>query len=833
MKKIFITLFLLCSLIANAQLTIKGKVVDINKNPIPFVNVVALNTTDGTVTDIDGEFSFSIKNNKAQLEISFLGYVTQGFTANKKTNYLTIVLIEDANELQEIVIVTKPQKRLSKKENPAYRILKEIWKRKKQNGLDLVNSYQYKKLLTTEVSLNNLDTVFLKNLFKKEYETIIEKLPYNHNGINFTIPLFISEMVSNVYGNNKINQERIDIEAEKSKGIESQGYVFERVSNTFNFIDIYKDNFELFKKSFVSPISSTGFDTYDYVLQDSLVENNKKSYHIYFFPRRADLAFEGDFWVADKSFAISKIQMQTNKDINLNFVRKISIQKEFIIKDDSIYLPKKDIYSSDFAFEDEEDEITGLTVKKTTNFTDYVFDKPLAEKFYSDEVIRFKPNQFEKQENYWDSINKNSSKEATYTLIEDVKNDKQIKKISSLINTFSTGYLTVTPGFQIGQYWNAVTSNNVEGTKFKLGFRTFETEDDRFRLKGFLGYGTRDEKFKYQLEGKYLLNYKPRIGIGATYQKDVEQLGAKLLNSNGLNADQFDPNALFSRGDNFFLSAVSRSVVQFDFEVKKNLHVGTSFAHNQIESAANREEFTVDYLDSNGNLQSKLTDVSQDFYVAYTPGRNEYGFGIEQRIGINLYPALVINYRKGYKGLLNGDFNYDKISFNYNHPLLLGKLGLLVSTFDGGKTFGVVPLSLLNPIPANQTFWITPGTFSLINYYDFITDAYISGHFEHHFNGFIMNRIPLIKKLKLRAVATFKTVYGTISDENIAINKSNINYAAPDDNMYYEYGFGIENIGYKDIRPLRVDFVWRGDHQSINGLPSPKFAVRFGIEVRF
>ena len=120
-----------------------------------------------------------------------------------------------------------------------------------------------------------------------------------------------------------------------------------------------------------------------------------------------------------------------------------------------------------------------------------------------------------------------------------------------------------------------------------------------------------------------------------------------------------------------------------------------------------------------------------------------------------------------------------------------------------------------------------------MNYYDFVTDTYLSGHFEHHFNGFILNRMPLIKYLKLRSLVTFKTVYGTISDENIAINKSNITYAAPTDKLYYEYGVGFENIGYGDIRPLRVDFIWRGKHTSVNGLPSPKFAVRIGIKAGF
>ena len=116
---------------------------------------------------------------------------------------------------------------------------------------------------------------------------------------------------------------------------------------------------------------------------------------------------------------------------------------------------------------------------------------------------------------------------------------------------------------------------------------------------------------------------------------------------------------------NFFISSVNRKVLQVDWEVKKNLRMGLSFAHNSIKSAS-PENFQIDYIDQNGNTQSQLTNVSTDLYITYSPGRFEYGFGVEQKMGSNLYPALIVNYRKGYKGLLGGTHNYDKIQL-YQH----------------------------------------------------------------------------------------------------------------------------------------------------------------------
>jgi hypothetical protein len=830
--KLFVFLFTICCAL-NAQHKISGQILDEDNEPLPYVNIYLKNTTNGTSSNFDGRFELIVSKKRGRIEISFVGYETQSLKYSPNKTYFKIVLKEASNTLDEVIIVSKPKKRLKKKENPAYRILKEIWSRKKKNGLKLVKAYQYKKLQTTEIGLNNLDSVFLKNIFKKEYKKILEELPPNDDGINYYIPLFISETVKKIYGNNTLNIEREDIEAEKSKGINKQGFIFDRMANTFNDIDIHKNNVSILKKSFVSPISTSGFETYDYVLHDSITVDNKKSYSIYFFPRRnGDLAFEGYFWVADKNFSITKIKMSLNKDINLNFVRKLYFEKEYTIKDDSIYLPKKDTYIGDFTLTDKSERNKGLTIKKTSDFSNYVFDKKLPNKFYSEKILRFKPKQFDQDQNYWNDISKSSEKKDTYQLIESVKDKKKIKQITGVLRTFSTGYIAIAPSFQFGQYWNTIVKNSVEGLKIKLGFRTFKTPDDRFRLSGFVGYGTKDKRYKFGTEIKYLLSYKPRIGVGVSYLKDIEQLGGKLLSTNGLNANVFDPNALFSRGDNFFLSDVNRKAIKFDIEIKKNLHFGISAAHNVIKSASPKD-FNVDYLDENNKVQSEVTDVSTDIYIAYTPGRFEYGFGIEQKMGKNLFPSLVVNYHKGYKDILNGSFNYDKIQFKYSQPILLGKLGLLIATIDGGKTFGKVPVTLLSPIPANQTYWLTKNTFSLMNYYDFVTDTYLAGHFEQHFNGLILNKIPLIKNLKLRSLITFKTVYGTISEDNIAINKSNITYVAPSDKLYYEYGFGLENIGYKNIRPLRVDFIWRGEHTSVNGLPSPKFAVRIGIKAGF
>lgn len=167
-----------------------------------------------------------------------------------------------------------------------------------------------------------------------------------------------------------------------------------------------------------------------------------------------------------------------------------------------------------------------------------------------------------------------------------------------------------------------------------------------------------------------------------------------------------------------------------------------------------------------------------------------------------------------------------------SYPQPLWSIGMLRTTIEAGKTFGVVPLPFLSPSPANQTYSAVDRTFSLLDYYDFVNDTYVNVYLEHHFNGFIFNRLPLIKKTKWRSLIFARTSYGTISKENIDISLSNIVYNSPE-RLYWEYGFGIENIGIGNFRPIRLDFVWRNDFNDVNGVRNPKFGVRIRIRPEF
>jgi hypothetical protein len=217
--------------------------------------------------------------------------------------------------------------------------------------------------------------------------------------------------------------------------------------------------------------------------------------------------------------------------------------------------------------------------------------------------------------------------------------------------------------------------------------------------------------------------------------------------------------------------------------------------------------FTNDtYTTTSGEV--KQSEVS--FQIDFTPNKKSVGYGVERLYATNPFSRIYANVTQGFKGLLDSDFDYTKLQLYYKQPMSVAGLGKSNFTLELGKTFGQVPLGLLSVVPGNQSYFSIENTFSNLNYYEFVTDQYATFNWEHNFQGKIFSRVPKLRKLNLREIIGIRAAYGTISDENIKINASDIQYLAPT-KPYWEYGFGIGNI----FKVFRLDFAWRGNYRDV------------------
>ncbi|WP_394336608.1 DUF5686 and carboxypeptidase-like regulatory domain-containing protein [Capnocytophaga stomatis] len=830
MRIYFFTLLFFLPFFIFCQTNVSGKVIDEDGNPIPYANVIFPKTKIGTSTDENGKFSLYSEKKHREIEVSFIGYATNRVSLNKADVSNLVIVLAEGEILEEVTVVGKPKKALSKKENPAYPILKGIWKNKSKRGLQHSTAYEYKRHHSTELGLNNLDSIFLQTTLGGEYDTIRKILSEKKYKEHFSLPMYLKETVERVYENNISGKKRVDIEAERSQGIVQEGFGLERISRAFDEFEIYDNSYIILNKPFVGPLSEFGYGTYHYVLSDSISENNRMFYKIHFFPRSdEDLALEGFFTVDSKTFIIKSIEMKTTPKTNINMVRSLFFEKHFAIENDSVYYPIKEIQEGDFTLITKKEDEKGLYVHNEIYFSDVVINKPKPSAFYNEQTVRVSKNQFVKDNSYWNENAATSNRlSKTKTLIQEVGSNRRIKLIGDFMDIIGSGYISVGKYLKFGNFGQIFSRNDVEGGRLRAGFKTYISTEDRFRSYFYGAYGLRDHKFKYGISAKYLLTHSPRISFGASFQNDNLQLGSFVMHDDTRLDFGKTTNFIIARGENYYLTNNKKWQSSVTIGLHKNFEVSFFGAHQKTKPA-DEEHFSIAYKNpENQKIMNHYNDFSTGLVLSYTPKRNVYGYGVEQRFGKKLFSTYQFKYTKGVKGVFDSQFNYDKLQLLVQKPIPLFGYGLLLTSIEAGKIFGTVPLTVLSPTPANQSFSTAPNTFVLLDYYDFVTDTYINGYFEHHFEGLIFNRIPRIKNTRLRSLVFARFAYGTISDKNKDATISNVVFNAPN-KLYWEYGFGIENIGLGNFRFIRLDFVWRSDFNDVNGVRNPKFGVRLGI----
>ncbi|WP_262733512.1 DUF5686 and carboxypeptidase regulatory-like domain-containing protein [Gaetbulibacter sp. NE] len=828
MKIKLIALFF-CLGIANvlAQTKVSGHVVDENNDPVAFANVLFKGSTEGTITNENGKFYLESETTWDALIVSFLGYETLELPLAKRVNYeLNLVLKEEADALDEVVIVTGKQSKKAE-ENPAIAILKKIWEHKRKNGLNQFKQYEYDKYEKVEFDLNTIDSALIKSKLFRGMEFVFEEVDTSRVTGKTYLPIFINEAVSRVYGDNVLDKEKEDLKGNKNSGFSNNQVIIDFVDDLYSDYNIYDNYLKFFDKSFVSPISKTGINTYNYVLSDSSFIDNKWCYNIIYYPRRKnELTFKGDFWVADTTYAIKEINLQASKSANINWVKEIYIEQEFEVLNDSLFLIKRDYFMSDFALNKKE-KSRGIYGKRTTLYDNYEFDKPKNEKFYSEEVYNYNEDVYNRDDSFWEenrleSLNKDEK--GVYKMLDTLKTVKKFKRLYNIGSVLASGYIEFPSiNFDYGPIFSTFGYNEVEGVRVRTGGRTYFGPNDLWRLEGFLAYGFRDDKFKYGISGKWLVDKKNRIILSGGNRRDVEQIGASLTNSTDVLGRSFASSAVVGTSPNDKLSSINLTTLSLEIEPVKNLVFRLGANYRTLESAS--ETFSLDYFDEESptGISSEIRQYESTLSVSYFPKRKMTGFGVERRNANDNYASLFAQLSKGDRTVFGSDFDYTKLQFSYIQPWQVGGFGRLTTTIEAGKTFGEVPLGLLSVVPGNQSYFSIYNTFSQLDFYEFVTDTYSSLHLEHNFNGRLFSRIPFLKKYNLRAIVGIRGVWGEISQENRNLNASGLIYNAPSDEVYYEYSVGVGNI----FKILRIDFNFRGNY-----LDTPD-ARKFGVTGSF
>ncbi len=814
-----------------AQLkTIKGRVTDASTGEaMPFVSLSFRGTTIGTVTDFDGYYKLQTVNVNDSLTASYVGYksFTKPAIKNSPLQNIDFQLESSETKLQEVKIVFV--------EDPAYPIMREVIKHKPQNSIKSLSAYECEVYTKTEFDVDNFSNGIKKQKLYKKIITVVDSIQHleGENGKPI-VPIFISESISQYYYLNKPEKRKENILKSKVAGlaVTDGSTVSQFIGSSFQQYDFYKNWLSILNKDFVSPLADGWKGYYKYYLMDSLSINNYWCYKIDIEPKRVqDLAFSGTIWIDSKSFALVQINVSIGKSANINFIEQLKIQQELLQTEAGPWLPSKSRVLINVA------ELTkgspGMLAKFYTSNKNIIVNKPKPLKFF-DEVIDLDENAGKFENNYWD-IHRHDTLSGTernvYKIIDSVKNIPMVKTYIEIANIITYGYKRIGK-FDYGPYALIFAYNDIEGARFRAGFKSNINFSKKWILNGYLAYGTKDRKFKYDAQVHYLIDRKPWTIIGIKYKHDLEQVGRM--------TDDLIDNNLFVVSTRY--GTMRRPFLRNDYQlyfttdIKKGLRQSFRFRYFDFNPVGN---FTFAYFE---NLNSdNTTNVNYRFQTGEISGetrisKNEtfiYSENERFSIGTKKLPVLTFSYTFGVKGVFNSDFNYIKLGFNAYQNLQMGTLGRATYNINAGYVPSQVPYPLLFVHKGNQSFFYNAQTFNLMNFFEFVSDTYASIKYEHHFEGVFFNRLPLIRKLKWRFVASSDVLWGSVRSENRIIIPDRVDgkkidgFNSLSNVPYVEVSYGIENI----FKFVRLDFVHRLTYRNSPGAST--FGVKVSTQFKF
>ena len=852
MKKCLLVISLLLTYLAafSQQTVVKGKVVDIETGEtLPYANISY--TVDGqlfgTTSDIDGFYRLESDKIFDQVTFEYAGYkpytveirrfTTQ--TINAKMESVSITLPK-----AEIKAKRKIKERYKRRGNPAVELIRKVQKNAERNSLTGFDYYQYDEYSKLELGPSNLSDSLAAKRYMRGLDFVCDNVrPSELTGRNY-LSLYFVETLSKTYYRRQ--PKFLTTEVTDSKDVVFSKFMdfttMETViDNWIGFVDVYQRSVSLFNNEYTSPMSPIAVTFYHFYIVDTVNYENENCIVLSFTPaNQMDMGLCGSLWITnDTSYMVKKVQLQIPKHSGTNFVEAMMFEQEYK-KVDSVMIPTKYSLVADIFY-------LGAAIhgKRTGIFSNIEINKPMPEDFYSNKPEKTHSiNYYDHRddEEYWNEKRTDSLSEHEKRIAED--NDRLMKNwkfrlVTGTAMILGYNYHDCGP-LDIGPIFNMLSYNGIEGWRVRFGAKTNTRFHKHIFLEGFVAYGMKDEKFKYRGQFMYSFNKKinnqwefPMNLLTLSYEHNtqVPRMGTFGYN---FNEDNDRLGRSISRQTNLRMLFVDKFKVMYDYETESQIGIKLF-----VEYEEQRPLGELVFETNGGKFYDPFTTNAVGFQLRFA--RNERVQQLHQYrypLAGSVAPVVTIGYSYGGK-YLGSDFEYHKIQAMFSKRWFFSVLGVADLNITSGVVLGEAPHPLMFVHRANQGMYYDDRGFNLMNYYEFVSQYYVQGMFEYNFNGFLLNRVPLIGKLKLREIVTLKAVWGGISDQCNPLNGNERLIKFPtnaDGEMqtytlekepYVEGGIGIANI----FRILRIDYVRRFnylDHPEVD-----KWGIFFSFRVKF
>ena len=845
-------LSLFVSISASAQ--IKGVITDsLTNEPLMYITVQYEGKGVGGISNANGEYQVETRKGWDELTFSAVGYITKKVKLKPGTRVLNVKLQSDDIMLSEVVVKPKKEK-YSRKNNPAVEFMKKVIENKKALKLEENDYYQYQKYEKMKMSLNDVTPDKMEKGIYKKFSFFKDQVEVSPKTNKMILPISIKETASKTIFRKSPKSEKTIIEGMNSAGIEeffNTGDMLGTIlTDVFSDINIYDDDIRLLQRRFVSPIGRGAISFYKYYLMDTLMVDRQECVHLTFVPQNPqDFGFTGHLYVVkDSTYAVKKCTMNLPKKTGVNFVENLDIVQQFEQLPDGNWVLTDDDMTVELHFVK---GIQGLEVQRTTKYSDYQFTEIEPRLFRLKGNVIKEANMLAKSDEYWAKVRqvpltkKESTMDVFMNRIEQIPGFKYvIFGAKALIENFvETGSKKHPSKFDFGPINTMITSNYVNGTRFRLSGMTTGNLDPHWSLSGYGAYGTKDKKWFYSGQVAYSFNKReyvlwefPKHYIAFKYTYDVMSPMDKYL---ATDKDNLFVGWKWTTVDQ--MSYMRDATLTYELETNTGFSVQAMARHRNDQPAGQLQYWknngeTPGQWDEKNTLVHDITTTEMGVTLRYAPGETFVNTK-QRRVPVSLdAPTFTLSHTAGFKGVLGGEYNFNLTEASIRKRFWLGSWGKLDVTARAGAQWNTVPFPLLN-LPMANLSYITQNneSFNLINNMEFLNDRYASLNLSYDMNGKLFNRIPLIKKLKWREMFRIRGLWGTLTDKNNPYKSNN-----PDlflfpmrdgvpmgKTPYVEASVGIYNI----FKLLHIEYVRRLTYTDIPGVK--KGGIRFMILMIF
>ncbi len=809
--------------VLHAQTIVKGVVRDaITKEPLQLVSVY-VQDGKGVATKEDGSYVYATMNTAAKsIKFSYVGYKTLSKTIvpNQEQTIDVELAVSDA---KNNVTVKSKRGKYSNRNNPAVDLIRKVIDNKDKNRVSSYDFVEYEQYEKMELSLTNKPEKLLKNKLLKNFTFVFDNVDTTKIEGKYLLPVYMTEKLSQKYYRKNPEKQKTYILGEKQVNygdfIDNNG-IKSYMNRLYEDVDIYQNNVSLLTNQFLSPIADLAPTFYRFYITDTVENDGIKLIRLSFAPKNpTDLLFKGIMFITlDGNYSIQKINMSISKHANLNWVRDLQIKQDFEKGIDGRYHVISTNTSTEFALT--KNAGGGIVGERTVSFKNFKINNPEPESVYTGAAVvsNINANSNNTSDTFWVAHRHPQLTDVeakVYKNIDSLQNLRSYKRFMDIATLALAGYKQAGPNYEIGAVSTFYSFNPVEGFRLRAGGRTTPNFNKSLYFENYLAYGFKDQKWKYFVSGAYSFNHKSVYGyplnyLKLSYQRDTKIPGQELQ---------------FIQEDNFFLSFkrgnndkwLYNNIFKAEYvrELSKNLSVTAGFKNWKQTPAG-----SIVYEKVNEGHLNNIPDVTTSELSAeirWAPHEQFYQGKVYRVPIINKYPVFKLRYIAGIKGLVNGQYNYQNLNLTIGKRFYFSQFGYTDVAAEGGYIFGKVPFPLLTIHRANQTYSYQLNSYNMMNFMEFVSDHYAGLNVDHYFNGFLFNKVPLLKRLKLREVITGKVLYGGVRNENNpALNASAFQFPVDaktgvpttytlGSKPYIEVSAGIANI----FKLIRVDVVKR------------------------